>query len=186
VHDGASVGTVLVFAAALSGRLASAAQGLATTITSLLGSVPGWQRIFTVLDERPAVEQRPGAIALHPAEVDGAVGLSAVTFRYPGQSRPALRDVSVAVAPGETLAIVGATGADKATLGALLSRLIDPQQGTVRIDGRDVREVTLESLASVVGIVFQDSFLFHSWGATRRRDRRARCVGGDRGCAQRA
>jgi ATP-binding cassette, subfamily B, bacterial len=160
VQDATSVGTVVVFATVIAGRLGMAINGLATTAAAALGSLSLWRRIFEVLDTRPDLEEAPDARPLE--DVRGAVELRGVTFAYPGQERAAVRDLDVVVEPGQLVALVGPSGAGKTTLGALVARLVDPQQGVVRIDGHDVREVTLASLSATIGLVFQDSYLFHT------------------------
>ncbi|WP_203833656.1 ABC transporter ATP-binding protein [Actinoplanes campanulatus] len=105
----------------------------------------------------PAVREAPGAIPLPPA--DGAIELRGVTFGY-DPDRPVLRDVSLRIAPGETIACVGPTGAGKSTLAKLVARLYDPDEGLVLIDGHDLRDVTLGSLHRQVGVVPQEPFLF--------------------------
>jgi ATP-binding cassette subfamily B protein len=85
-----------------------------------------------------------------------------VTFAYPGTDRPALDDVSFDVKQGQLVALVGPSGAGKTTITNLVPRFYDPQLGAVEVDGRDVREITLESLGAQIGTVFQDTFLFHA------------------------
>jgi ATP-binding cassette subfamily B protein len=85
-----------------------------------------------------------------------------VTFAYAPGLRPALQDVSFQVEPGQLVALVGPTGAGKSTAVSLVPRFHDPQQGRVLVDGHDVRELTLESLGGHIGVVFQDTFLFHA------------------------
>ncbi|BBK43798.1 beta-(1--_2)glucan export ATP-binding/permease protein NdvA [Allostella vacuolata] len=113
---------------------------------------------FSVLDARPIVTERPDALELDRAV--GAVRFEDVTFAYdPG--RPALRGISFEAAPGETVALVGPTGAGKSSTLGLLFRLWDPQSGRITIDGRDIRDLTLESLRRNIGVVFQESALFY-------------------------
>jgi ATP-binding cassette, subfamily B, bacterial len=152
--------TVLVFATVVVGLLGSALNGLATSAVGALGSVPLWQRVFAVLDEAPDVVERPEATDLRA--VRGEVRFEDVTFRYPGQERPALENVSLDVEPGQVVALVGPSGAGKTTLGALVMRFADPQQGRVLLDGVDVRDLTLATLGRALGVVFQDPFLFHT------------------------
>jgi ATP-binding cassette subfamily B protein len=152
--------TVLVFAVVIGTQLAAAVLGLANSVLQTVGSVPLWQRIFAVLDEAPEVAERPAARDL--PDIEGAIRLERVVFRYPGQSRPALDDVSVDVEPGQFVAIVGPSGAGKTTLAALVARFADPQAGRVLLDGEDVRDLTLATVGRAIGVVFQDPFLFHS------------------------
>jgi ATP-binding cassette subfamily B protein len=160
IHEGTSVGTVFVFATVLMQRFGMAAGALGETHVNLVGSLALFRRIFTVLDFPNDVTDRPGARDL-PA-VDGALELENVTFAYPTQARPALEDFSARIEPGQLVALVGPSGAGKTTLTTLIPRFYEPQQGRVLIDGHDVRELTLESLRRHIGIVFQDTFLFHA------------------------
>ena len=118
-------------------------------------------RVWEVFDSPLSVADRPGAIGL--ATATGRVRFEGVSFRYPGMpasSVPAIRDVELTVEPGETVAIVGATGSGKTTLAALLPRLYDVTSGRVTLDGIDVRDLTLASLRSHVAVVFEDPTLF--------------------------
>ena len=110
-----------------------------------------------VLELQPSVLERPGAAQLPP--VTGAIALEGVTFRYAGGA-PVLTDVDLAIAAGETIALVGATGAGKSTIAKLVPRFYDATEGRVTIDGIDVRDVTLTSLRRQLGLVPQEPFLF--------------------------
>jgi ATP-binding cassette subfamily B protein len=114
-------------------------------------------RIFEVLDEDRDIVERPGAQVLPPGP--GALRFEGVRFGYEAE-RPVLSGIDLDVRAGQTVALIGPTGCGKTTLTALVPRFYDVQEGTVRIDGADVREVTLESLRAAVGIVSQDTFLF--------------------------
>jgi len=115
-------------------------------------------RIFQVLDEQPSVVEKPDAIAL--PRVEGRVELDGVTFRY-ATGEIVLQGVSVVAEPGETVAIVGRSGAGKTSLVNLVPRFYDPLAGRVLVDGLDIRDVTLDSLRAQIGIVLQDTFLFN-------------------------
>jgi ATP-binding cassette, subfamily B, bacterial len=116
-------------------------------------------RIYEVLDEQPTVTDRPGAEAM--GAVRGDVRFQGVNFAYPGRDDVVvLRDFSLDLAAGETVALVGRTGSGKSTVARLLARFYDANSGTVTIDGSDVRDVTLSSLRSQVGIVLDEPFLF--------------------------
>jgi len=115
-------------------------------------------RIFDVLDAPSDIQDRPGA---HPLpSLAGEVVYDQVSFRYPGADADVLCDVSFSVQPGQTVAILGTTGAGKSTLVNLLPRFYDVTHGSVRIDGHDVRDVTLASLRCEISIVLQDALLF--------------------------
>jgi ATP-binding cassette subfamily B protein len=115
-------------------------------------------KIFDLLDEKPEVADRPGAVEL--PRVRGEIRFDDVTFSYGGGAEPALSNVSLVVPPGQTVALVGATGAGKSTFAKLVARFYDPTSGRVLIDGHDVRDVTERSLRSQLGIVPQEGFLF--------------------------
>jgi len=115
-------------------------------------------RVFEVLDSEPEIADAPGATEL--GDVEGDVHLEAVRFTYPGGTVQALADVTIAIRAGETVALVGATGSGKSTVAALLPRFIDPDRGTVRIDGHDIRTVSLTSLRRQIGVVFDEPILF--------------------------
>jgi ATP-binding cassette, subfamily B, bacterial len=115
-------------------------------------------RVYEVFDTEPVVDDRPGAVELE--HVSGAVRFEGVTFRYPGGERPALAGIDLEVAPGETLAVVGATGCGKTTLVTLLARLHDPTEGRITLDGHDLRDLTLHSLRGHVGVAFEEPTLF--------------------------
>ena len=117
-------------------------------------------RIYELLDAEPSIVDRSTAVAVSKAEVRGAVRFEGVRFQFPGAAEPVLRGVDLEVQPGETLAIVGVTGSGKTTLATLVPRLIDPTGGRVTLDGRDIRDLTLGSLRSVIGFAFEEATLF--------------------------
>jgi len=155
-----TVGTVVSVVTILGARLAGAAGSLAGLHVNVMGSLALFQRIFQYLDLLADVADRDGARSLPAAR--GAVAFEGVTFTYPGASRPALRDLSFEVEPGQLVALVGPSGAGKTTATYLVARFYDPERGAVRLDGIDVRDLTLESLSRHIGVVFQDTFLFHA------------------------
>jgi ATP-binding cassette subfamily B protein len=114
-------------------------------------------RIFEILDTQPTIVDRPGAVDL--VDPVGRVELDDVTFGY-GDGRPVLDGFSLTVEPGETVAIVGRTGSGKSTVARLLCRFYDVDAGAVRVDGRDVRDVSMVSLRAAVGVVLDEPFLF--------------------------
>jgi ATP-binding cassette subfamily B protein len=120
-------------------------------------AVASGNRMFEILDREPAIQSPPGAPAM-PAG-GGAVELRGVTLRYNGGS-PSLTDVDLAVEAGKTVALVGPSGSGKTSLVGLIARLYDPSEGTVLVDGADVRDVDIESLRSQIAFVADDSFLF--------------------------
>jgi ATP-binding cassette subfamily B protein len=117
-------------------------------------------RIYELLDAEPTIVDRPNAVAIKKAEVRAALRFEGVRFQFPGAEEPVLRGVDLEVQPGQTLAIVGATGSGKTTLASLVPRLIDPTAGRVTLDGRDIRDITLRSLRSVIGFAFEEATLF--------------------------
>jgi len=132
-------------------------QSLSQLYTTYQAGMAALDKIFELLDEEPEIRDRPGAVEL-PA-LRGEIEFDGVTFAY-GDGEPALRDVSLHVPPGQTVALVGATGAGKSTLAKLVARFYDPGRGRVTIDGHDLRDVTEHSLRSQLGTVPQESFLF--------------------------
>jgi len=117
------------------------------------------ERIMDVLHERPTVEDRPGARAA--TRFRGQIHFEHVSFGY-SPDRLALHDVSIAIEPGEVVAVVGPTGAGKSTLASLLLRLYDPVQGAVFIDRGDIRDYTVDTLLDQIGVVLQESLLFQA------------------------
>lgn len=115
-------------------------------------------RIFEILDSKSDIVDKPGAIALPP--IQGNVEFKNVTFRYFGSSEAVLKNVSFAAAPGQTIALLGATGSGKTTIINLIPRFYDASDGSITIDGHDVRDVTIDSLRSQIGIVLQETNLF--------------------------
>src|ERR671923_224449 len=114
--------------------------------------------IFEILDAKSDIVDKPGAVKL--PEVQGDVRFEDVTFRYFGGGEPVLNNVSFEAKPGETIALLGATGSGKTTIINLLPRFYDPSEGRITIDGYDLRDVTLDSLRSQIGIVLQETTLF--------------------------
>ena len=127
-------------------------------ITGQFFRMPGLSDFFEILETEAGVRDKPGAIEL--GRVRGDVEFDGVTLSY-DSARPAVIDLTFSVDAGTSVALVGPTGAGKSTTMALLSRLWDPQAGVIRVDGRDIRDVTLESLRGNIGVVFQDSAAFN-------------------------
>lgn len=151
-----TVGGLLVFLSYLS-SLYAPLETLAFVSTSLASSAAGARRVLAILDEDDVITDAPHARAL-PARPQGRVSFESVTFGYePGDA--VLRDLSLDVSPGETIALVGPTGAGKSTLVSLIPRFFDPWSGRVALDGHDLRDLRLSSLRRAVSIVLQDAFL---------------------------
>ena len=126
-------------------------------INNIFMEAPRLKEFFQVLDAVPAVHDRPDAIDI--GRLGGLVEFNDVTFSYDGK-RPAVEDLSFTALPGQTIALVGPTGAGKSTAIALLHRAFDPQSGFIKIDGMDVRGIRLASLRRNIGVVFQEALLF--------------------------
>jgi subfamily B ATP-binding cassette protein MsbA len=122
-------------------------------------SIQATVEIFRILDSASSVQDQPGALTLPRSQ--GSLELEHVTFRYAGGVEDALKDFSLKILPGKSYALVGASGAGKSTILSLILRLYDPTSGVVRIDGRDLRSITQKSLRQQIGLVSQDTFLFH-------------------------
>ena len=179
VVDGDITAGTLVALAALVTRVYQPLTGLTNARVDLMTSMVSFERVFEVLDAPEAIREKPGAIDL--VEPRGAIEFDDVVFRYPpasatqiasmeqnaglgGDADPdvdVLHGLSLRVAPGETVALVGASGAGKSTTVSLVPRLYDVTGGSVRIDGIDVRDLTLDSLRASIGVVSQDPHLFH-------------------------
>lgn len=151
-----SVGTLLAFTAWLVMILAPVRM-IVMLIALGQRARAGAERVFELLDSTPEVKEKPGATELKVPT--GEIELDHVSFGYL-RSEPVLDDFTLTIAPGETVAFVGSSGSGKSTIAALLPRFYDIQSGTIRIDGTDIRDVTLESLRREIGIVFEDTFLF--------------------------
>jgi ATP-binding cassette subfamily B protein len=152
-----TIGGLLAFLAYLS-QLLRPISDLSHLAASLLAASAGAERVLELLDRRPLVHERPGAKVLGPAR--GAVELDKVNFTYPDASEPVLRDFSLRVAPGETVVVTGPSGAGKSTLARLLVRFADPKDGSVRLDGRDLGDLSLDSLRDNVTVLLQETMLF--------------------------
>ena len=164
-----SIGTVVAFTQ-LQTRLLFPIQSLLSTGTDVESSMALFDRIFEYLDLPVDIVEADDPITLRPDEVLGEVRFEHVSFRYGepgtadagGDGNWTLRSVDLTVPAGTRTAIVGETGAGKTTLGYLVARLYEPQEGRVTIDGVDVRAASLESLAATVGVVSQETYLFHA------------------------
>jgi ATP-binding cassette, subfamily B, bacterial len=152
-----TLGTFLAFSSYLA-QLGGPVRSLSNLLTVGQQARASIVRIFELIDSRPVIAERPDAVELTAADAPG-VEFDRVTFGYV-PSRPVLRDLSLTVRPGETLAVIGTAGSGKSTLPLLVTRFYDAGDGAVRVAGNDVRDVTLGSLRSAIGFVMESSFLF--------------------------
>ena len=179
VVEGEITTGTLVALAALVTRVYQPLTGLTNARVDLMTSMVSFERVFEVLDAPEAIREKPGAVDL--VDATGTIEFDDVVFRYPPASATAiptmeqnaglgadadpdvdvLNRLSLSVTAGETVALVGASGAGKSTAISLVPRLYDVSQGAIRIDGIDVRELTLDSLRTSIGVVSQDPHLFH-------------------------
>ena len=162
--DGAiEVGVIVAFVGYLT-RFFEPIQELSQLYTTYQQGMAALDKIFDLLDTAPDMVDAPGAI--DPGTLRGEIELDGVWFSYADEAEPAaaglwaLRDVDLHVPPGQTLALVGATGAGKSTFAKLVARFYDPHQGRVRVDGHDLRGVQQRALRRQLGIVPQEGFLF--------------------------
>ena len=178
ISDAITLGT-LVALAALVTRIYEPLTGLSSARVDIMTALVSFDRVFEVLDLRNSLDDKEDAIDLPPSK--GAIEFDHVTFRYPsgseeslasleiglsgsvddGPGAEVLHDVSASILPGQLIALVGPSGAGKTTMSSLVPRLYDVTEGSVRIDGHDVRDLTLDSLRGAVGVVSQDPHLFH-------------------------
>jgi glucan exporter ATP-binding protein len=152
-----TVGEIVMFVS-FATMLIQKLEQVVSFINNVFMEAPRLQEFFNVLDAVPAVHDRPDAI--DPGRLSGLVEFNDVSFSYDGK-RPAVEDLSFTALPGETIALVGPTGAGKSTAIALLHRAFDPQSGFIKIDGMDVRGITLTALRRNIGVVFQEALLFN-------------------------
>jgi ATP-binding cassette, subfamily B, bacterial len=152
------VGVIVAFVSFIQGRLYGPAASLAGIQVQIVSALAVFERIFDYLDMTTEQYDPPGAVALPSAT--GDIRFENVVFAYEG-NRDVLNGISFHVRPGEVAAFVGPSGAGKTTITQLVPRFYDPQGGRVLVDGHDLREVTLDSLRRNIGIVSQETYLFH-------------------------
>jgi ATP-binding cassette, subfamily B, bacterial len=156
-----SIGTVVAFTT-LQTRLFFPLQSLLGVGLDVQSSLALFHRIFEYLDLEVDIVERPNPVVLDPGAVRGDVRFEDVTFGYDADGPPTLDGIDLAIPAGARVAVVGETGSGKTTLGYLVARLYDTTAGSVTIDGVDVRDLSLSSLARTVGLVSQETYLFHA------------------------
>ena len=156
-RNGLSVADIVAFLLYLN-LFYAPVTGLAQLLENMQQSLAGAERVVTILDAPIAIQNKPGAVDLE--HVEGEISFDHVGFSYVDGS-PVLRDVSFQVKPGQMLALVGPTGVGKTTITQLISRFYEPDAGVIRIDGHDLRDITIESLRQNIAPVLQDTFLFN-------------------------
>ncbi len=183
IHGAFQLGTLVALTALLA-RLYGPITALSNVQVDVMTALVSFDRVFEVLDLQPLIAEKPDAVPLRAAGLAAApaIEFDQVSFRYPrasevslaslesialpvpeqdGPAQPVLRDISFTAPQGRLTALVGPSGAGKTTITHLVSRMYDPDQGTVRIGGQDLRDVTLQSLHDAVGVVTQDAHMFH-------------------------
>jgi ATP-binding cassette subfamily B protein len=154
-----SLGDLMMFLVYLA-MLLSPLAVLANSASAFQSGLAGLDRVLDLLAEPQEMQRNEDALVIRKDQVQGRVHLRDVTFRYPGSSDPVLHDVNLDVTAGETVALVGRSGAGKTTLTNLVARFYDPTNGAVELDGLDLRDIDVESYRRLLGIVEQDVFLF--------------------------
>jgi ATP-binding cassette subfamily B protein len=155
-HDKATIGDIVTFmgyATLLIGKLEAAV----AFVNQIFMQAPKLNEFFEVIDTIPQVQDKPNAVAA--GRFNGEVSFDNVTYSYDGK-KPAILDLSFEAKKGQVVALVGSTGSGKSTTLGLLHRAFDPQSGAIRIDGKDIREFTLQSLRENIAVVFQEPMLF--------------------------
>lgn len=158
INQEITAGVLVAFVLYVS-RFFDPIRSLSQRYDQMQSTMAGGERIFALIDTPAEVEDAPDAVELPP--IVGNVDFRNVSFRYPDdEETPVLEDVNLSVKAGETIALVGETGAGKSTVIKLLSRFHDPTEGSLLVDGYDLRQVKQQSLRAQMGIVLQDPFLF--------------------------
>ncbi|ASS74816.1 ABC transporter [Tumebacillus algifaecis] len=158
IDENITLGTVIAFTAFLN-RLYGPVAALANIQVNILGSVALFERLFEYLDLPLEIEEKPNARKLQ--DVQGRIDFQHVTFRYQAE-RDVVRDLSFTIEPGQVVALVGPSGSGKTTVSNLIPRLYDPTEGRVLLDGQDLRDLELKSIGEQIGMVTQETFLFHA------------------------
>ncbi len=158
---GMTIGTLVAFTG-LQSALFRPLMGVLNVGIQVTTSMALFSRIFEYLDLPVTIADPEHPVAVDPCTARGEVRFEGVSLRYPGADRDALHDIDLVVPAGATVAVVGATGSGKSTLAALVSRLHDPDQGRVTIDGVDLRDMRLSDVTQLVGTVNQDTYLLHA------------------------
>ena len=153
----ATIGEIVMFTN-FAGMVIARLEQMVGFVNRIFLDAPRLREFFAVCDTVPAVRDRPNAV--DPGRVRGRVEFDDVSFSYDGK-RPAVADLDFVAEPGESIALVGPTGAGKSTALALLHRVYDPQSGAVKIDGVDIRDIKLAALRRSIGVVFQESLLLN-------------------------
>jgi ATP-binding cassette subfamily B protein/subfamily B ATP-binding cassette protein MsbA len=160
VIDGSITTGDLVMFLAYIAMLLGPIEVLANSATMFQTNLAGLDRVLDLLDEPRELPDIRSACEIQPDQVEGRIEFDGVTFTYDGSETPAIREVSFVAEPGSMIALVGRSGAGKTTCCNLVSRFYDPDEGRILMDGRDIREIALESYRRLLGIVEQDVFLF--------------------------
>ncbi len=158
---GMTIGTLVAFTS-LQGALFRPLMGLLDVGVQVTASMALFSRVFEYQDLPVEITDPPAPVPLDPTAVRGQVRWEQVGFTYPDADRPALSGIDVDVAAGSSLALVGHTGSGKTTMASLIARLADPTVGRVTLDGVDLRDLSLDTLARVVGVVSQETYLLHA------------------------
>ena len=158
VHRGdVTLGTVVAFTLLIS-SLFDPVQQLSQLYNTVQSAGAALSKLFAILDAKPEVDEHPAAISL---PISGVLKVDSISFTYATGEHPALNNVSISVAPGEKLALVGPTGAGKSTLAKLMARMYDPVSGTVSYGGVNLTMATMDSLRQRIVVVPQEGFLFN-------------------------
>ncbi|MGO3315030.1 MAG: ABC transporter ATP-binding protein [Brachybacterium tyrofermentans] len=158
---GVTIGTLVAFIALQSG-LFPQINGLLRVATQVNSSLALFTRVFEYLDAPITIADAPDALALDPTEVRGEIRFEDVTFTYPGADAPALHGLDLVIPAGRHTALVGTTGSGKTSTGYLMARLYEPTTGRITLDGHDLRDITMGSLADSLGVVTQETYLLHA------------------------